>query len=316
MQDNNQDDTRNCELYGVFEGVARMELSTHLTKLRNDLDNRLESLLPPDTSSTRVHKAMRYAVLSGGKRIRPLITMLSAELIGVEPNYAIDVAAAMEMVHTSSLILDDLPSMDDSKLRRGVKTTHSVFGEDVAILASFALLARAFEAVSDFSKDNDLPGSTASEMTRVLARTVGSEGLIGGQLDDLYTKTNNLDLAKLKSIHLRKTGSLFSASATLGVLAAGGGEEELIWITKFVENIGLAFQIVDDVLDAEGEKNKLGKDTGKDRNRVSFCSIISVDEARRAAEEICDESVGYLERYGEKAEGMKSLANLILSRDT
>jgi geranylgeranyl pyrophosphate synthase len=229
---------------------------------------------------------MVYALTGPGKRVRPVLTLAVAEMLGCRREEVVDLACAVEMVHACSLVLDDLPAMDDARLRRGRRTVHLEFGEDVALLAAFGLLNRAFAVVAEAGQRLGLSRYTAADLAHHLAAAVGTEGLIGGQALDLESRGESLDLERLEYIHSHKTGALFIAAAELGAMAADAKRRELELVTRYAKNLGLAFQITDDLLDVVGEVEVVGKDIGKDEAKVTFVKLLGVEGAQALAAEL------------------------------
>jgi geranylgeranyl diphosphate synthase, type II len=243
------------------------------------IDQRLRAVLPDiEAQPLRLHEAMHYAALSPGKRVRPLLCVLSCEALGGDPLPALDVGAALEMVHAASLILDDLPSMDDAALRRGQPTVHKIYGEDIAILAAVALLNQAFAVVHGIK---GLEAATALKLVGLLAATIGSQGLIGGQVDDLHTDVDMADMGLVQSVHQRKTGILFETALATGALLAGASDKQHHSLRDCAHHLGLAFQIRDDVLDSS-QAHLIGKDVGKDAGKPSFVTVMGLAAARQA----------------------------------
>lgn len=283
------------------------------------VEARLAEVLPaPDEPPADVHSAMRYAATGGGKRLRPVVTLLVAELLGGrrgERPAVLDLACAVELVHASSLILDDLPCMDDAQTRRSRPTTHRAFGEATALLAAFGLLNRAFALVAEASQSLRLGRYTPADLAHHLATAVGSEGLIGGQALDLAgTGAATVDLAGLERIHSRKTGSLFAAAAELGAMAADARRRELEMIASYAKNLGLAYQIVDDLLDVEGEEEAAGKALGRDGGKTTFVRLIGVDGSRALARELLQAAIDSLAPLGKRGEPLVELAGFVLER--
>jgi geranylgeranyl diphosphate synthase type II len=261
------------------------------------VDDVLSRLAPPAAKPPEaVHRAMRYTLLAPSKRVRAVITLLCADLCGAE-QLAMPAAAAIEMIHASSLILDDLPAMDDAALRRGRVANHREFGEGMAILASVGLLNLAFGTVAG-SYDPPL----AQRLTLLLARAIGSDGLIGGQADDLLAQDRQLPLSRLEHIHRRKTAVLFSASARAGAAAAGADDELTALVETYAELLGLAFQIVDDLLVADDEVSPF--ETDADRT-----------EARQRALDLSRQGIRALAPLGERATHLRALAAYIVDRN-
>jgi geranylgeranyl diphosphate synthase type II len=257
---------------------------------------------------------MLYALTGPGKRVRPVLTLAVAEMLGCRRAEALDLACAVEMVHACSLVLDDLPSMDDASMRRGRVTVHREFGEDVALLAAVALLNRAFALVAESGQRLSLSRYTAADLTHHLAAAVGTEGLIGGQALDLESRSEQLDLERLEYIHSHKTGALFTAAAELGAMAADARRRELELVTRYAKNLGLAFQITDDLLDVVGDPAEIGKDVAKDVGKVTFVKLLGVDGARALAAELLEFAIQGLAPLGAKADVLKALAVVVRDR--
>jgi len=276
------------------------------------VESRLAELLPPaDAEPVRVHEAMRYAALAPGKRIRPALTLATAAIFDVSSAPVLDLACAVELVHACSLVLDDLPSMDDAKLRRGRPATHLEFGEDVAILAAFALLNRGYELVAEAAHDLALARAGAADLVHRLTRAVSTSGLIGGQALDLAGNPATATLADLESIHSRKTGALFVAAAELGALAADARRKDLEAIASFAKNLGLAFQIEDDLVDATLTSAESGKDERQDAGRANFVALLGIDGAAALADELLDFAESSLAPFGRRADPLRSLAETV-----
>ncbi|MFN8061373.1 MAG: polyprenyl synthetase family protein [Vicinamibacterales bacterium] len=254
-----------------------------------------------------VHRAMRYTLLAPSKRVRGVLAFLSAELCG-HVDRALPAAVAVELVHAASLILDDLPCMDDAPLRRGRPSNHVAFGEATALLAAFALLSRAFGVVAD-----GYPPAVATRITKLLADTVGSTGLIAGQADDLEA-TGPLSFERLERIHRLKTGVLFNAAAVAGALGAGGSPDELTQLSAYAKNLGLAFQIIDDMLDVTGDPAVTGKAARQDAKKTTFVAFSGLDGARALAQELCDTADQALAPFGPRAERLRKLSAFVAGR--
>lgn len=268
---------------------------------------------PRDGCPAELNEAIRYSLLAPAKRLRPLLVLMASRACGGRVEDAMPAACAVEMVHTYSLIHDDLPAMDDDDLRRGRPTNHKQFGEATAILAGDALLAMAFEVLAKEIH----PAETAVACVATLATAAGPAALVGGQADDLAADAIPAELASLETIHARKTGAMFLASLRLGGLVAGAGEPPLAALAEYGRKLGLAFQIVDDLLDVEGNETVLGKRTRKDVNRgkLTFPGLLGVEPSRRRAERLLDEACAALARFGAQAEELSALARYVLERD-
>jgi geranylgeranyl diphosphate synthase type II len=262
----------------------------------------------------RLRESMEYSLSAGGKRLRPCLCLLACEAVGGEAHQAMGAACAIEMVHTYSLIHDDLPAMDDDDLRRGRPTNHKAFDEATAILAGDGLLTLAFELLATHVQ----PAETAVACVKELASAAGPEGMVGGQMADLLAEQcTQPTLALLESIHRRKTGRLITASLAIGGLVGGGDPQSLLSLRRYGESIGLAFQIVDDLLDITGEQEKMGKGVGKDSavSKLTYPSLLGVDGSRQLAGELIDNARQEIRIFGQRALGLDALARFIIERD-
>jgi geranylgeranyl diphosphate synthase type II len=286
------------------------------------VERRLPELLPQaGERPERVHRAMLHAVTSPGKRLRPVLTLAVAELFDGDDPAVADLGCAVEMVHACSLVLDDLPSMDDASIRRGRPTTHLEFGEATALLAAFALFNRAYALVAEAGERlrsrRGLWGSrySTADMAHHLAEAIGSRGLIGGQALDLESDGQTVDLETLEYIHSHKTGALFIAAAELGAMAAGAKRKDLERVSRYAKNLGLAFQITDDLLDVRGTVESTGKDVGQDEGKITFVKLLGIDGAEKLAAELIAFAERAIEPFGTKAEPLHSLARYVRDRD-
>lgn len=264
----------------------------HLGSLKQQIDQRLMQLGSADADDDGlVAQAMRHALTSPGKRFRPIVALLTAEQFGGDRTKAVDPACAVEMVHAASLILDDLPSMDDAALRRGAPTTHRLFGEDMAILAAIALLMQAFSVVTEA---DGLTSDTKLAITATLARATGLRGLVGGQEIDLRGRSRLNDLASLRDLNRRKTGALIVAAVDIGLHVAVVDGTRAATMRVAADHIGEAFQTVDDLLDATAEQGDIGKDVLQDRNKPTLITIAGLAEARQAAKHHMDRAASLI----------------------
>jgi farnesyl diphosphate synthase len=274
----------------------------------------LEKLLDAAiTNPVRLHEAMRYAAQGGGKRIRPLLVYAAGELSEDTNQNALDAAAvAIECVHAYSLVHDDLPCMDDDDLRRGRPTVHKAYDEATALLVGDALQTRAFEVLANTNCDADM----RLAMISVLASASGSRGMAGGQAIDLESVGKKLDLAGLKQMHAMKTGALLSCSVQMGGIAAKLNSTQMQQLKNYAEALGLAFQIVDDVLDVTADSQTLGKTAGKDaaNDKPTYVTLMGLDYAKRAAKDLQETAIASLESFGAKAQALKDLALLVVNR--
>jgi geranylgeranyl diphosphate synthase, type II len=279
------------------------------------VNRRLPELLPPPSARPEpVHQAMHYALTGAGKRVRPVLTLAVADLFGCRSEPVLDLACAVEMVHACSLVLDDLPAMDDAALRRGRPTVHREFGESVALLAALALLNRAYALVAEAATRLALRRYTTEDVVHHLAAAIGSDGLIGGQALDLLAAPGEMDLDVLEYIHSHKTGALFMAAGELGAMAAEARRRDLEVIARFAKNLGLAFQISDDLLDVLGTPEETGKDTGKDVDKVTFVKLLGVSGAQALAAELLGFAVDSLAPLGRKADPLRDLVKFVQHR--
>ena len=296
-----------------------MNAEETLARYASQIEEALVEALPsdPDTPPDLL-EAMRYSLMAGGKRLRPILVLLAAEACGADLRDAMPAACAVEMVHTYSLIHDDLPAMDDDDLRRGQPTSHVAFGEAMAILAGDALLTRAFEILAA-----DLPDPVvAAECCRVLASAGGSDGMVGGQVADLAatdTSPESVDdpLQVLGAIHRRKTGRLLAASLELGAVVAGANIQVRESLLDYGQQVGLAFQVADDLLDVEGDINRTGKTSGRDAHlgKWTYPALAGNDTSRRLARNCIASACAAVEPLGEAGEPLKVLAEFVIERD-
>lgn len=289
--------------------IGTSALPAFFAEYRLRVAHELDQVLPaPDREPAAVHQSMRYTALAESKRVRAVLALLCAELCG-KPESAMTVAAAVELIHASSLILDDLPSMDDAPLRRGRKTNHLVFGEAVAVLAAFALLNLAYDAIAA-----GYPGELGRRLVRLLAEAVGSDGLVGGQVEDLLATDRQISFETLERIHRRKTGALFSAAATAGAMTAGASADQVAAVAGYAKNLGLAFQIVDDLLDVEGDPAQTGKAHRQDAKKTTFVSFSGAQGARELAGELCATADASLGTFGRRADRLRQLSAFVAAR--
>lgn len=291
-----------------------IEIDRYLTQKKEIVNRALKECLP-DTGPKAVREAMRYSLEAGGKRLRPILTLAAAETLGCDDHDVIDVACALELVHTYSLIHDDLPAMDDSDLRRGKPTCHKVYGDAVAVLAGDALLTLSFELLSRYG----LKPGRAEKAARIgteLGKTAGVTGMIGGQVLDLEAEGRDLTLLEIETISAMKTGALLKASVICGALAADAGSKELELLDRYASKIGTAFQIIDDLLDVESSAEELGKPTGADRDRFkpTFPAVLGPDEARSRAESLYNEAIMALTGLNRPVELLTGLAKKMVFR--
>ncbi|HET9863684.1 MAG TPA: farnesyl diphosphate synthase, partial [Steroidobacteraceae bacterium] len=269
----------------------------------------------PGAATARLHEAMRYSTLAGGKRVRPVLVYATGEALGASLDTLDAAAAAVELIHVYSLVHDDLPAMDDDDLRRGRPTCHRAFDEATAILTGDALQARAFEVLAQAPAT--IAANARIEMLQVLANAIGTRGMAGGQAIDLEAVEKNVTLAELERMHRQKTGALIQASVLLGAISAGGGDRaQRAALEQFGSEIGLAFQIQDDILDVEGNTATLGKRAGADADRVkpTYPSVIGLDAARAAALAHRDRAIGALAAWPHEFVSLVEFAGFLVAR--
>lgn len=286
------------------------ELEEKIIDINKNLDKYIEEKEAPQGT---IYKAMNYSVKAGGKRIRPVIMLAATELVGGNSENVMPFACALEMIHTYSLIHDDLPCMDNDDLRRGKPTNHKVFGEAIAVLSGDALLNKAFEIML---KNSQLtPNMTIAAMSE-MATASGTEGMIGGQVIDIESEDKQIDAVTLMTLHLNKTGALIMAAAKIGALLGGGSREDLLLMEDFSRYLGIAFQIKDDILDVEGDEASLGKKTGvdADNQKSTFVSIYGLEQAKTILEDYTKKAIDTLVSYGDKANFLVELSKFLLSR--
>ena len=292
-----------------------LEIKAALAENARDVDVVLNSLLPlHDEPESRLMEAIRYSTLAGGKRIRPFLVTSSARLFDVSQPSALRVAAAIEMVHCYSLIHDDLPAMDNDDLRRGLPTCHVKFDEATAILAGDALLTRAFEVLADPATHPD--PRVRSDLIAELARAAGPEGMVGGQMLDLLAEHQNLEMAEVTRLQRMKTGALIAFSCESGAVLGKAADSARQALHAYAHDLGLAFQIADDLLDVEGDEEEVGKKTGKDQGagKATFVSLLGPERARAQSDMLASQAVEHLEIFSKNAEPLRALAAFVVNR--
>ena len=293
-----------------------MDLNALLKDYKQMVENRIEELFPEaDCSYNEVIKAARYSLLNGGKRIRPVIMMEFCKLCGGNPEDALDFAVALEMIHTYSLIHDDLPCMDNDDMRRGKPSCHKAFGEDIALLSGDALLTEAFFVASNARVSAEKRLNAIS----FLSTNAGVHGMIGGQVLDLSFEENKPDAAALQDMYMRKTGALLIAAASIGCISAGKYDQETLKsAAKYGYNLGLAFQIVDDILDVTANEEVLGKPVGSDdkNNKTTFVSLYGLSEAFAIAAQLSNSALDALDEIGGDTEALYEITNYLLDRNS
>jgi geranylgeranyl diphosphate synthase type II len=293
-------------------------VSHALDALREAIEPALDRALPPETAwPATIHRAVRYSLFAGGKRIRPVLVLAAGEAVGGAREELLPLACAVEMIHTYSLIHDDLPAMDDDDLRRGKPTSHKVFGEAVAILAGDALLTRAFHLLSQMPEGwDEARVRRRVRATALLGEACGTSGLIGGQVVDLESEGRTISASELERLHRAKTGALLSACVRGGAILGGAGEEALVLLARYAAAVGLAFQVVDDVLDATEGAERLGKTAGKDEaaHKATYVTVHGLEKARAMARDLRAEALSAVEPLGPRGAPLAEIARLIVDR--
>lgn len=290
--------------------------TSYFTRRAAEVNEWLECFVPSETvPPVHLHRAMRYSLLAGGKRLRPILVLAAGEAFGAETDDLMPAACAVEMIHTYSLIHDDLPAMDNDDLRRGLPTCHKVFGEATAILAGDALLTQAFRVLS-----SDAPGRDPARQLRVIREVSTAAGtvdaLIGGQIIDIESEGKEIDDATLEYIHRSKTGAMIRVSIVIGAVLAGANESQIIALGDYGERIGLAFQIADDILDITSTSKELGKTAGKDirARKATYPSIHGIAASESRARKLVDEAVEIVSRLDADTDRLKEIAEFIIAR--
>jgi geranylgeranyl diphosphate synthase type II len=301
----------------VGEGLKsqiQFNLDQYLERVGTRINGALDKLLPPESADPpTIHKAMRYSVFAGGKRIRPVLTLAACEAVGGKPTTAMPLACAVECIHTYSLIHDDLPCMDDDDLRRGKPTNHKVFGEGIAVLAGDALLTEAFALVAKCSPPKR---NSVGMLVKELAFAAGSLRLIAGQVQDLEGENEHLSLEEVKRTHLNKTAALITASIRLGAMAGNASPAQLKRLTRYGQDLGLAFQVIDDILDATSTKEVMGKSVRADEknHKSTFPNVLGIGKSREFAADLIADAHKQLKPFGPRATPLSAIANFFLMR--
>lgn len=293
-----------------------MDIKEYLAEKKAAIDSALQEFLPAENLKPEIiHKAMRYSVFAGGKRLRPILVMASAQAVGGSPCNVVPAACAMEMIHTYSLIHDDLPAMDNDDYRRGKLTNHKVFGEAIAVLAGDALLTHAFNVLTYCSKV--FPPERVNRVIGEISKAAGTFGMVGGQVADLEAEGKVISKEDLAYIHSNKTGALFIASVRTGGILSGATEEQLEALTLYGKHFGMAFQITDDILDVTGDSVKLGKMVGSDmrNNKATFPSLYGIEESRKTVKEESRRAEEIAEALGSSAQPLGQIVRYLVARD-
>lgn len=294
--------------------MNKFDLNSYLSSKRKQVNEALDSILVD--ASSRIEKAMKYSLMAGGKRIRPVLCLAAAEAVGGQSQDAIKAACALEMIHTYSLIHDDLPGMDNDVLRRGRPTCHIAFDEATAILAGDALLTLAFEVLSSIEFSETNRALKWINVTHILATAAGYKGMIEGQMQDMAAEGNQLRLIDLEKMHALKTGALIEASVTVGAILGKGNQTQIQKLKAYSKHIGLAFQVTDDILNVEGDPNIMGKDSGSDqlRKKSTYPSILGMEKSKEFAKKLVEDALKAIEYFDNKANPLRAIAHFIVER--
>ncbi len=297
--------------------MSGLEIEKYLAEMKELVDDALDKYIPPvNEFPPGIHESMRYSIFAGGKRLRPILVIASAETVGGRREDVLPFAAAVEIIHTYTLIHDDLPALDNDDFRRGKPTNHKVFGEAIAILAGDALLTYAFQLMTDPNLMNTVSPAVILSAANEMAKAVGSLGTIGGQVVDIQSEGKEVDKETIEYIHTHKTGALILASVKCGAILSEGNEAEMEALISYGRDIGLAFQIVDDILDLEGDEDKLGKAIGSDieNKKVTYPALFGIEESRQMASRLVERGISSLKMFGSRADVLRDIADFFVSR--
>jgi len=292
------------------------ELKPYIKQKNQIIDASLEKMIQDSQSSKTLVKAMKYSLLAGGKRIRPVLCLAACEAVGGVPQDALAAACALEMIHTYSLIHDDLPAMDDDELRRGKATCHMAFDEATAILAGDALLTLAFEVLSSVDFEDGNQAAQRLQVIRLISEAAGYQGMIQGQMLDIASESIKLSAAELQTMHRLKTGALIETSLACGALLAGADHRQRDLLNDYARKIGLAFQVADDILNVEGNPELMGKAVGTDsqREKSTYPSVLGIQASREFSKQLVREALQALETFDKQADPLRAIARYIIAR--
>jgi len=293
-----------------------MDLKKYLTDKREAVDSFFHCYFTEQRRPSVLQEAMLYSLFAGGKRIRPVLALASFEACGGNPAEIVPYASTLELIHTYSLIHDDLPAMDNDDLRRGKPTNHKVYGEAIAILAGDALLTEAFSILSDPTLSSTLKEANLLKALREIALASGLRGMVAGQVQDILSENSDPDRETLEFIHMRKTATLIRASVMMGPILYGSSKDILEIMSEYGSKIGLAFQVIDDILDIEGDAKELGKPIGSDEraNKMTYPSLYGIEESREIARGLISSALSALSSFSSNADPMRAIANYLLTR--
>jgi len=296
--------------------MSSFDLKAYLASKRKKINEALENILDPATNSSRIVAAMRYSLTAGGKRVRPILCIAGAEAVDGMTEEVMRAACALEMIHTYSLIHDDLPAMDNDELRRGQPTCHIAFDEATAILAGDGLLTLAFQILSSNNFTNERQALIWLKVLHRIALAAGYEGMIEGQMRDMASEGTRLELYALEAMHALKTGALIEASVYSGAVLGGGSTAQIEQLGIYAQNIGLAFQVADDILNVEGDPAVMGKDVGTDQFRAknTYPALIGIDKSKNLAQKLVNNALQALDSFDNKADPLRYIANYVITR--
>jgi len=291
----------------------KQKMTAWSSRINEELDRYITEYEGPGAD---IQKAMKYSLMAGGKRLRPILAFAVCEVLGGNLEEVIPYACAIEMIHTYSLIHDDLPAMDNDDFRRGMPTSHKMFGEAMAILAGDALLNKAYEIMLEHTYSDERRFKPGLGAMKVIADTAGADGMIRGQVIDIQSEGRDISIDTLKTMHRCKTGALIKAPVLAAALVCGAAYSEYKSLEEYAENIGLAFQIKDDIMDVQSSSSQMGKTTGKDalNKKATYVTLLGVEKAQELLDKTIDDSLKSIESFGEKADFLKSLAVFIKER--
>ncbi len=295
----------------------KFDLKAYLLEKRAQVDRALDDYFPEgDGLTADLIEAMRYSLFAGGKRLRPILCMAGAEAVGGDGSHVLPVACALELIHTYSLIHDDLPLMDDDDLRRGKPTNHKVYGDAIALLAGDGLLTEAFSLMTSAHAAERIAPGLLLEAIGMISRAAGHDGMVGGQVVDMQWEKKKATLETVKFLHTRKTGAMITASVVSGAILAGAAKPQIQSILSYGKKIGLAFQISDDILDVEGDSATMGKMAGADeeKGKTTYPSVLGLGESKKIQTELVQDAVQCLKGFGEKAAPLRQIAYYIIER--
>jgi geranylgeranyl diphosphate synthase type II len=296
-----------------------MDLKAYLNEKRAVVEEALEGIFPaPEGPAADIVSAMGYSLFAGGKRLRPILCIAGAEAAGGEAKDVLPVACGIELIHTYSLIHDDLPVMDDDDMRRGKPTNHKVFGEAVALLAGDGLLTKAFHVMTGADFVNRVRPNALLAVIGLIAQAAGYEGMVGGQVVDIQSEGKEVDPSIVQFIHTRKTAALISASVVSGAILADAAEDQVKALTSYGQNIGLAFQVSDDILDIEGDSRELGKNVGSDtrQEKITYPAVVGLNRSKEIQKELVEQAIESIAPFDQRAEPLRHIAKYIIARRT